>query len=833
MLTQLRAGQRRFVRLLPALLSLNHKHLPGYVGGDAACGVQGYVPNADIQAELTHRFACDIKPAHRTLKCDVLNISLMGSIASIGHGEDSDIDVWVVHREDLPPAGRAQLQQRLAAIGDWSRTLGIHTQCFVVDPKNFAQQPPLTASPNALLLDEYLRTATVIAGGYPAAWLVDPEREADSPRITQTLNAQLPADQQLVDFGPLAMPDTAALVEHALGQIAASIESPWKAVLKLNLASHYANGGALLSHAHRQALQTGRQPPDPYVAMLTTLSESLQAPAQAQRLALIRRALYLKTGVRLSHPSLQVPGWQHHQIHQLVKDWGWSHADIAQIDHARGWSLDQIQQMHQALVSELTLRFHTLADQCHWQGLAPAGDQRLDRVARKLYARFEPKPGKLAQLHPSLVRHIQRQPLTLEALPHGPWRLTQDQGAEHFHTLTQALVWAHIHGLAVRGDCAIMPAAQGALNQHLPTRSVSADFDAPARCEQMLWIAKPAAVGSEGLRALAWIDVVSRNSWGEVRCRRYTGASGYGQALAECLTELLECELSPAGLNAVFEPDPVIDAHLSALAQAQAFFARPDFRAGCYVMQVDGRFVLLSWQENQPQVRVLDDVLALMDWLKTPSPQFRALQLDDSCQLPPELHTLASQGQNGRIQFYLRAQQGGVRVWCCDERGSILSFTQPQVSLAQASAHLQGFTQRLLMRRQPATLVRYRADQTPQLQIYWADGTQWEAQPLRAQATPEFAVAAHGQWSSEGAVEFEIHIGEARYSALTHGQDYIRAAAAQIQTHRASGEHYPAHLTDLSLPRHADPWGVQPMQTVEYLAHKLNIEKALAAAMAP
>ncbi len=813
MLEQLHAGQRRFVRLLPALLSLNHKSLPGYVGGDAAGGIQGYVHGPEIQAELLTRFNADIKPAHRMLRQDVLNVSLMGSIASIGHGADSDIDVWVIHRPDLPASGRQSLQRRLAGIERWSASLGIRTQCFLVNPQNFSEQAPLVASPNALLLDEYLRTATMLAGGYPVPWLVDPDQDENITRITETLNGQLPPHQQLVDFGPLQMPPATALVEHALAQLAASIESPWKALLKLNLAHHYAeHPDGLLSREHRRALVHGQIPPDPYLALYRAIAPGLSG----ERLEFVQRSLYLKTGVRLSFPNLQIPGWQHAQVRDLVKGFGWDPGTLAQIDHAQGWSLSQIRRLHQALVDELTQRFHSLADQCRWQGLKPAGDRRLDRVARQLYARFEAKPGKLTEFHPALISQVAATPLSLTPDPHGSWRIASEL---YFHSRTQALVWCHINGVCGQiktQDTDLAERGWQAMDRWLPASHTPPDFEAPARVTGLMMVAP-----SE----LDWIEVISRNSWGETRCIRYTGPVGLRQALCDALSTLLDDGVEVGAFSPEFTDCTTLRGLVDVLREVAEFFARPDFRAGSYAWQMAGHHHALSWDENQPQIEVLDD---LMEWLARPRSQFHAVSLHDSCVVSADLARVIGHARPGTIRYYIRQNGESARIWCSDERGAVMGFEQHNVDPKRLVEHLQGFTQRLIIRRQTSMVARYQADATPQIELYALDDQGIHFQSLdRPIAPPAFVVAAHGRWSPEGEVEFEIQVGSERFSALSHGPDFMQLAAQTIRGNRASGQDYPAHLTDLSLPRHSDPWGVRPMQTVEYLRFKQRLENEL------
>ncbi|WP_420550130.1 hypothetical protein [Litorivicinus lipolyticus] len=134
-LSQMRKGQRRFVRLLPTLLSINHARVPGYVSADACGGIQGFIPDKASLDSLNLCFDAAIKPAHQLARHAISSLALMGSAGSVAHGPNSDLDLWIVHRPGLNDNDRTSLKRRLAGIGLWAELSGLKLQCFWWTPR--------------------------------------------------------------------------------------------------------------------------------------------------------------------------------------------------------------------------------------------------------------------------------------------------------------------------------------------------------------------------------------------------------------------------------------------------------------------------------------------------------------------------------------------------------------------------------------------------------------------------------------------------------------------------------------------------------------------------
>ena len=104
-------------KLIPLLLHFNHPDLPGYVS-DAPTGIAHFSPTPFQQEYLEHTLTDEsvknFLKKHRTFESEaILGVYVMGSIASIAQTPQSDLDIWLCHREDLSPSARELLQQKV------------------------------------------------------------------------------------------------------------------------------------------------------------------------------------------------------------------------------------------------------------------------------------------------------------------------------------------------------------------------------------------------------------------------------------------------------------------------------------------------------------------------------------------------------------------------------------------------------------------------------------------------------------------------------------------------------------------------------------------------
>jgi len=191
-LAALSERQQQFLALLPLLFHVNHPMLPGYISHLTPAGVQGFTPSKEdirIAKVVARSFTYQRDLVDKANVIEALFV--MGSLGTIAQADNSDIDVWVCHTENLSKTELLELQEKCSALSRWAtHVIHIETHFFLMEAKKFrqGQQTLLTnessgTAQHFLLLDEFYRTAVWLAGRLPLWWFVPVDQEKKLRRV--------------------------------------------------------------------------------------------------------------------------------------------------------------------------------------------------------------------------------------------------------------------------------------------------------------------------------------------------------------------------------------------------------------------------------------------------------------------------------------------------------------------------------------------------------------------------------------------------------------------------------------------------------------------------
>jgi adenylate cyclase class 1 len=420
--------QQQFLVLLPLLFHVNHPMLPGYISHLTPSGVQGYSPSkADIGvAKVVARsfnYQRDLVD-----KADAIEaLFIMGSIGTIAHADNSDIDVWVCHSENLSKAALAELQEKCNSLTRWAASsIHIEAHFFLMEAQKFSQgQQTLLSSESSgsaqhfLLLDEFYRTAVWLAGRLPLWWFVPVSQEKNYAGYTKNLlDKRFLRASEYIDFGGVPEIPTNEFIGAGIWQLYKGIDSPYKSVLKLLLLEAYANDNFNeplcldLKRKIYSALDTLKpidaDELDAYVLVYQRLENYLVAHHQTTRLELVRRCFYFKSGKQLSRTSRNAAkAWQRLLLEKLTKDWGWEHHQLTMLDNRAYWKSPHVLAERNLLANELSQGYRLLVDmnKNNSADVAISGNELLI-LGRKLHAAFERKAGKIDWINPAISQDL-------------------------------------------------------------------------------------------------------------------------------------------------------------------------------------------------------------------------------------------------------------------------------------------------------------------------------------------------------------------------------------------------------------------------------------------
>ncbi len=423
----LKKRQRIFVDLLPLLFHINHPALPGYVSEATPAGIADYSVSKRLLKEAA-RLNKDFKYQRRAMHLyNIQALYMIGSSGTIAYNEKSDFDIWVCHRSELNQEQVGYLNQKCDLISQWAAELGLEVTFFTMDVADFREGKTQALSNESsgsaqfnLLLEEFYRTGLLLAGKYPAWWLVPPSRSIDYYQHLKSLvKKKIVSELEFLDFGPLMEIPAEEFFGAALWQLNKAIASPYKSILKLLLIESYASEYpemTLLCTVYKKLVYAGNvnlQELDPYVLMCNKVEAYLLGLGEPERCELARRCFYFKANKKISTVNPKHLTAKTEQLLSLVKQWGWQDDLLRELDARAQWKVDRVVAERNSLVRELTRSYRMLSEFVRSNATESYIDNEdLNLLGRRLYAAFERKTGKIELLNPGISANLAEERLS-------------------------------------------------------------------------------------------------------------------------------------------------------------------------------------------------------------------------------------------------------------------------------------------------------------------------------------------------------------------------------------------------------------------------------------
>ncbi len=408
----LTARQKDFLTLLPFLFHINHPNLPGFSGTNCPMGIPGFNPTVDMKS-IAKRMAKSYVYKHQAYRqYDISSIFLMGSPGTVAYSKESDFDIWLCHREDLNPSQIESLEQKTKILSQWGKDLNLDVTIFLVNPQAFREgkYAPLSqessgSTQQLLLLEEFYRTAILVAGKYPVWWIVPPEKEASYSEYVNGLEQKrLIFANDYINLGSVANIPADEFFGATLWHIYKGIDSPYKSLLKLLLMEAYASEFPninLISYEYKKHIYQDKkldaESIDPYLLILKKITHYLLHQGSQKRLELIRQCFYLKVQCTLSKSKNSKENlWKTDIMQALIDEWDWAPFYIQLLDFQDNWKINDVINEQKKLVHALTFSYQKLSEFFRKHKNSSRISQRdLHILGRKLYAAFERKSGKV------------------------------------------------------------------------------------------------------------------------------------------------------------------------------------------------------------------------------------------------------------------------------------------------------------------------------------------------------------------------------------------------------------------------------------------------------
>lgn len=203
---KLKLEQKKAIHVLPLMLHVNINLLPGYISNRTPFGIYDYMPD-----EKAVRFATQFNEQisfnteANLVSWDIEAVYLQEDIAT------NKLMFWVLHDVGLDESKVNLLRQKVKILTGWLRKINLDIEYRVSTPEsisnNYYGVSAGAFNPDrSFFLDKFYAEIIVIAGKYPAWWLLPPEKESIYVDYMVEVGEKYKSiADECIDFGSLSL----------------------------------------------------------------------------------------------------------------------------------------------------------------------------------------------------------------------------------------------------------------------------------------------------------------------------------------------------------------------------------------------------------------------------------------------------------------------------------------------------------------------------------------------------------------------------------------------------------------------------------------------------
>lgn len=835
--------QRDCLEVLPLLFHHNHPALPGFCGGIAPAGICDYRASAPARQAIK-RISPGFDYRRRgNPEAPILALFLMGSVGSVAWSDDSDLDLWVCHRSDLDPESLQNLEAKCRDIERWAENRGLEIHCFLVDPEGFRQGKlsPLSgessgSTQHILLLEEFYRTAIHMAGRRLLWWLVPPEQEHRYGEYAAYLQEKRFIDSAaFIDLGGLDHIPAKEFVSAGMWHLYKALDSPYKALLKLQLLLSYADEyprPTWLASRIKQEIYAGHfeeSKLDPYIRLYEKVERFLIEQHQEALLTLVQRGFALKTRHAMHYPHLRP------RVESLLRIWGWN-TDRGWSTHLYPRTFEALKEEWYTLVRALKLGYRTLR-RFHYRYASGQSKNQEDLriLGRKLNAVLEKRPGKveivnlttpadLSEPRLLITSETGRDTPDLWELRRGNKRDNSESPLLQAHYLIELIAWAqanHLAGPATHWNVLsetipLQTTELRFLNQtirHFLANTLTPQMETfrsraklqcvalfpniatPGRPQRSVYEITserfdPLAYGAKRQVLIHSMETLILNSWGELQVKHYEGLEG----LFDCLCLLYDQAGPTLQLEAHCFTSRTLAMRLVELFRTLAKAMEMD-DAGQFVLIAGHSFYLFQQQNRSLNWWEVGEEKALLEHLERPREKFAHVVFDRHAMNDSPLPYLYQQNQPDKLQLFVHPLKRGTEIFVLDERGALfhqLHTDTPFPAIVQRYVILLEALDRRYGGKLPLEIDRL--EQTT--------AGKWKKEPLESIQISDTAidVRVYAEEYPGSAVHYTIVCDDREFCSEELEERVFTVAASHIKRLRRGKTAYPVYVSDIEVP---------------------------------
>ena len=222
------------INLLPLLLHVNSRFLPGYIGVDVPFGIYSYIPDQE-----TLKTAKLINKKFQYQEEGKIKNSAIDAVYFQKTIIDGGMKFWVFKSVNLTKDQSDKLSDKLDKIVSWVSSKGLILNFEFLSSNEFCESTKYSDNENkSIYLDYYYSEAILLAGKYPVWWLVPPNKNDEySAFVEHIKQARFVEADEYLDLGSTNDFHKSDMLRYSVEKIKAVKKSAEICLVKLIVAS--------------------------------------------------------------------------------------------------------------------------------------------------------------------------------------------------------------------------------------------------------------------------------------------------------------------------------------------------------------------------------------------------------------------------------------------------------------------------------------------------------------------------------------------------------------------------------------------------------------------
>ncbi len=286
------AEQSPLIKLIPLLLQVNNRTLPGYSGPDVPMGIHRYIPEASVvnlAKSLNYKFEYSLQ--------EIIKFPVIESIIFQSTMLDLKHRCWIFVRDSLDTQQLSDIRKKIDNISKWYKAKGLDIEFILIteDKFNKFKIKSISQLNKSIFLKQFYAESILLAGKLPFWWLVPAESESDYRNYVDYISqARLIEPQNCIDLGGVADIDLYDYLQQAIKYVQQVKNEPEISLINLAILdmqiTQWPKSDCLSTRVKQYFNQTGQEI-DNYTVLAEILFESFEPLAHKKRIMPIDRML--------------------------------------------------------------------------------------------------------------------------------------------------------------------------------------------------------------------------------------------------------------------------------------------------------------------------------------------------------------------------------------------------------------------------------------------------------------------------------------------------------------------------------------------------------------